>query len=58
MTADPRADVVSRQYERYRYPLPIQDLDALPESTWHWYDPSRFHDMLWPDRGYQPDLDI
>ncbi len=58
MKADPLADVVTRQYERYRYPLPIQDLDALPESTWHWYDPSRFHDMLWPDRGYQPDLDI
>ncbi len=58
MEFDPRSDVVSRQYERYRYPLPIQDLDALPASMWHWFDPSRFHDMLWPDRGYPPDLDI
>jgi SAM-dependent methyltransferase len=55
---DPRADVVSRQYERWRYPQPIHDLDAMPDGIWHWYDPSRFHRMLWPDREYQPDLDI
>ena len=28
MTNDPRDDVVSRQYERWRYPPPIQDLEA------------------------------
>jgi SAM-dependent methyltransferase len=55
---DPRADVVSRQYERWRYPRPIYDLDALDQNIWHWYDPSRFHEILWPDRGYKPDLDI
>jgi SAM-dependent methyltransferase len=55
---DPLADVVSRQYERWRYPQPIQDLDAMPEGIWHWFDPSRFHDMLWPDREYKPDMDI
>lgn len=55
---DRRADVVSRQYERWRYPQPIQDLDALPDSIWHWFDPSRFHRILWPDREYKPDLDI
>ncbi|OBH01365.1 hypothetical protein A5696_13495 [Mycobacterium sp. E2699] len=58
MTADPRSDVVSRQYERWRYPRPIQDLDSLGDGTWHWFDPSRFHRMLWPDRDYKPDLDI
>lgn len=58
MNDDPRADVVSRQYERWRYPQPIQDLDALPEGVWHWFDPSRFHRSLWPDRDYKPDLDI
>lgn len=54
----PRADVVSQQYERWRYPRPIQDLDALPEGIWHWFDPSRFHRLLWPDREYKSDLDI
>jgi len=55
---DPRADVVSRQYERWRYPRPIYDLDGLDDNIWHWYDPSRFHEILWPDREYKPDLDI
>lgn len=56
--ADSLADVVTRQYERWRYPQPIQDLDAMPEGIWHWFDPSRFHRSLWPDRDYRPDLDI
>ncbi len=58
MKNDPRADVVSRQYERWRYPRPIYDLDGLDNNIWHWYDPSRFHEVLWPDREYKPDLDI
>jgi len=55
---DPRADVVSRHYERWRYPRSIPDLDGSSDSTWHWFDPSRFHRMLWPDREYKADLDI
>jgi SAM-dependent methyltransferase len=55
---NPLADVVSDQYQRWRYPQPIQDLDALNQTIWHWYDPSRFHRVLWPDREYKPDLDI
>jgi len=55
---NPLADVVSDQYQRWRYPQPIQDLDALNQNIWHWYDPSRFHRVLWPDREYKPDLDI
>ena len=58
MKDDPRADVVSRQYERWRYPRPIYDLDRLGDGIWHWYDPSRFHEILWPDRECKPDLDI
>ncbi len=58
MNEDPRADVVSRQYSRYRYPRPIQDLEGLPDGTWHWFDPVHFHRILWPDREYKPDLDI
>ena len=56
--ADPREDVVSRQYERWRYPRPIEDLEALPDGQWFWFDPSHFHRMLWPDRDYKPDLDV
>ena len=58
VNGDPRADVVSRQYERWRYPQPIEDLEALPDGIWHWYDPSRFHRVLWPDLEYKPDIDI
>lgn len=55
---DPRADVVTRQYERYRYPQPIQDLEPWLRNNWEWFDPSHAHRILWPDRGYRPDLDI
>jgi SAM-dependent methyltransferase len=55
---NPRADVVSRQYERYRYPHPIQDLEEWLANNWEWFDPSHAHRVLWPDREYKPDLDI
>jgi SAM-dependent methyltransferase len=54
----PRADAVSRQYERYRYPQPIQDLEVWLADHWQWFDPSHAHRILWPDREYRPDLDI
>lgn len=55
---DPRADVVGRQYERWRYPPPIADLEAWSVNNWEWFDPVYAHRVLWPDREYQPDLDI
>ena len=58
MNDDPRRDVVSRQYDRWRYPPPIQDLDAYSKTNWEWFDPFRSHRILWPDRDYRPDLDI
>jgi SAM-dependent methyltransferase len=58
MNDNPRADAVSRHYERYRYPQPIPDLEAWLAGNWQWFDPSHAHRILWPDRGYQPDLDI
>ena len=58
MNDNPRADVVTRQYERYRYPQPIQDLEAWLANNWEWYDPSHAHRVLWPDREYKRDLDI
>lgn len=58
MTEDPRGDVVSRQYDRWEYPPPVADLAAWCESHWDWFDPCWAHRVLWPDRDYQPDLDI
>ncbi len=58
MKVDPRDDVVSRQYERWRYPQPIQDLEVWSADHWQWFDPVHAHRMLWPDREYKPDLDI
>ncbi len=58
MTDNPRSDVVSRQYERYRYPHPIEDLEVWLADNWEWFDPSHAHRVLWPDREYKPDMDI
>jgi len=55
---DPQADVVSRQYQKYRYPEPIQDLEVWLQHNWQWFDPSHAHRMFWPDREYKSDLDI
>lgn len=55
---DPRADVVAQQYERWQYPEPIQNLEAWLTNNWQWYDPSHAHRMLWPDRPYEPELNI
>jgi SAM-dependent methyltransferase len=55
---DPRADVVTRHYERWKYPRPIQDLEEWIVSNWEWFDPLHAHRILWPDREYKPDLDI
>lgn len=58
MNDDARADVVSRQYERWRYPPPIRDLTTWTLTNWEWFDPTHAHRVLWPDRDHRPDLDI
>ena len=55
---NPRADVVSRQYQRWTYPPPIQDLTTWLDGNWEWFDPRHAHRIFWPDREYKPDLDI
>ena len=40
MNDDPRADVVSRQYARWTYPQPIQDLDEWLTGHCEGLDPS------------------
>jgi SAM-dependent methyltransferase len=58
MNADPRTDVVNRQYERWTYPEPIPDLDAWTRGNFEPFDPSRSNRILWPDQEYKPELDI
>lgn len=58
MTDNPRADVVAQQYEKWQYPEPIQNLESWLNNNWQWFDPSHAHRLLWPDRPYQPDMDI
>lgn len=58
MTEDPRADDVSRQYDRWEYPPPVTDLEAWTKNHWDWFDPFWAHRVLWPNREYKPDLDI
>ncbi len=58
MTNSPRADIVAQQYEKWQYPEPIQNLEFWLRDNWQWYDPSHAHRILWPDRPYQPDMDI
>jgi SAM-dependent methyltransferase len=56
--SDPRADVVAHQYEKWTYPDPIQNLETWLANNWQWFDPTHAHRILWPDRPYQPDMDI
>lgn len=58
MTESPRADVVAQQYKKWQYPEPIENLEVFLAGNWEWYDPTHAHRVLWPDRPYQPDLDI
>ncbi len=58
MTDDPLADAVSRQYQRWRNPQPIQDLAEWVAGNWDWFDPLLAQRTLWPDREYRSDLDI
>lgn len=58
MTANPLADVVSSQYERWMYPQPILDLQSWLIGNWQWFDPSHAHPVFWPDRPYKAGMDI
>lgn len=55
---DPLTDEVARQYERWVYPAPIEDLPTWLEDRWQWFDPSHAHHLFWPDRDYPVGLDI
>lgn len=58
MASDPLDDVVSRQYEQWLYPAPIEDLPGWLTRNWQWFDPSHAHRLLWPESDYREGLDI
>jgi SAM-dependent methyltransferase len=50
--------VVARQYQRWVYPSPIQDLDEWSVASYDFTDPVHAHRIYWPDREYPSGLDI
>lgn len=58
MTQDLRTELFVPRYASWRYPEPIQDLEAWTEDNWDWFDPFHAHPVLWPDREYKDNLDI
>lgn len=58
MKSNPTSDIVSQQYARWMYPQPILDISVWAENNWQWFDPSHAHRLFWPDRDYNPELDI
>lgn len=58
MAEDPREDLVARQYKKWQYPEPIENLEAWLTTNWDWFDPSHSHRIFWPNQVYQPEMDI
>lgn len=58
MTEGPREDLVAQQYKKWQYPEPIENLENWLATSWDWFDPSHSHRIFWPDRVYQPEMDI
>ncbi len=58
MPFNPLTDVVSGQYQKWRYPEPIVDLPGWLAGNWQWFDPSHSWRMFWPDRDDDPAIDI
>jgi SAM-dependent methyltransferase len=54
----PRDDMVAQQYQRWVYPPPIADLTEWSAGNSDWLDPVHAHRIYWPDREYNPELDI
>lgn len=58
MTQAPKNDIAARQYKKWQYPEPIQDLESWVATNMEWFDPRYAHRVFWPDRPYQPDMAI
>ena len=49
---------MARQYQRWVFPPPIDDLDEWNANNFDWTDPVHAHRIYWPDREYPLGLDI
>jgi SAM-dependent methyltransferase len=55
---DPRDDVVARQYQRWVYPPPTDDVEEWIAGNLDPTDPIHAHRVYWPDREYSSGLDV
>jgi SAM-dependent methyltransferase len=55
---DPRDDVVARQYQRWVYPPPTDDVEEWIAGNLDPTDPVHAHRVYWPDREYPSGLDV
>lgn len=60
MTEALPTDVIVQQCRdtKWQYPEPVEDLDAWMAANADVFDPQYTHRMYWPDRQYQPGMDI
>jgi len=58
MAEGPREDLVAQQYKKWQYPEPIENLESWLTTNRDCFDPSHSHRIFWPDRIYQPEMDI
>lgn len=58
--ADQPGDPVADQYERWVYPAPVQDLNALPLTSpcWRFKDLRESYWAYWPSAAYRDDWEI
>ena len=54
----PLDDGIARQYGRWIYPQPADDLDVHSRARRDVCDPALCHRLFWPDRDYPQPLDI
>ena len=59
MTELPTDLIMQRCTDRkWQYPEPIEDLNAWVATNSDFFDPQHVHRLYWPDRPYQPGMDI
>jgi SAM-dependent methyltransferase len=54
----PLGDGTARQYNKWPYPQPAEDLEAYAKTGRDTCDPAMCHRLFWPDREYPEGLEI
>lgn len=57
-TISPLEDSTARQYNKWPYPKPADDLEAYARTGRDTCDPDLCHRLFWPDRDYPDNLEI